>query len=530
MNIVSNGNSVQQTIDVFSDHVKKEAMKAEKGNPALPTEKEEASHKPPLADIKSMPLKEKYKMQIQKRHRVINRSAMGDYLPDTSEVQHLSSLANPTPGPLSYEIKPQTSGYQYSILGKNHSKIDQPESIGPGPSKYDIRNTTLVFDKTPNWSFGQKTFSDVKPSVFTMNLKKENFPSPLHYNNQDKGFGKDALSCSMSGRHSTTEYVTPGPDRYLPPSEFGKAPKYSFGLRPLAIEDVNPGPLDYNVPSVLPDAPRGPAFTMKKQYESPYDKPNCYPGPDVYYPKLGSSEKAASLKGMHKQTKLMLTPGPANYIIPPTVATGPQISLRARNIPYQDDEYIGPNPGPADYKPNRALTVDAAPQFSLGSRLKERLRDNHFVPGPCAYEPKDRQIKNNQHAKVSLKGRYKVKLESSPGPADYNSHLPASTPTAAQLARNAIHLSTAERLKNVIEDSPGPADYQVCNPSATKTKGPCYTLRKRLDKNKVEQSPGPSAYDASPKDRGSRVSIKSRASPFVLVFPSTRIDTLRVRA
>ncbi|KAJ2996526.1 hypothetical protein HDV02_006422 [Globomyces sp. JEL0801] len=468
MNIVSNGNSVQQTIDVFSDHVKKEAMKAEKGNPVLPTEKEEASHKPPLADIKSMPLKEKYKMQIQKRHRVINRSAMGDYLPDTT---------NPTPGPLSYEIKPQTSGYQYSILGKNHSKIDQPESIGPGPSKYDIRNTTLVFDKTPNWSFGQKTFSDVKPSVFTMNLKKENFPSPLHYNNQDKGFGKDALSCSMSGRHSTTgiqrgffptnrlEYVTPGPDRYLPPSEFGKAPKYSFGLRPLAIEDVNPGPLDYNVPSVLPDAPRGPAFTMKKQYESPYDKP------------------------------MMLTPGPANYIIPPTVATGPQISLRARNIPYQgvtfllmvDDEYIGPNPGPADYKPNRALTVDAAPQFSLGSRLKERLSN--------------------------LKGRYKVKLESSPGPADYNSHLPASTPTAAQLA---------QRLKNVIEDSPGPADYQVCNPSATKTKGPCYTL--------LEQSPGPSAYDASPKDRGSRVSIKSRASPFVLVFPSTRIDTLRVRA
>ncbi|KAJ3321754.1 hypothetical protein HDV06_003903 [Boothiomyces sp. JEL0866] len=451
---------------------------------------------------------------------VQNRTAMGEYKKD-SNLHPLSHLAIPGPGPLDYDPKLPPSGFQYSILGKHQG----PELIedGPGPNQYNIDKNKLVFDSVPQWTFGKKIISKAE----------EPTPSPLTYNIKST-FGKDSLSCTVSGRHDTKrksvahiEILTPGPERYFPPSEFGKSPKYSFGLKTFTSTEVSPGPLDYKVPSVLPDAPKGPAFTMRHKYDDVFYKGNGVPGPDVYYPKLDKAEKSVSLKGMSKEPKIVLTPGPANYIIPSSV-NGPKCTMTPRNIPYQDEQYIGPNPGPADYNPTIKLTVDSVPKFSLGSRLKERPSDNHFVPGPCAYEPKDRQIKYNQAPHVMLKGLPILypKREKMPGPADYGLHLNSEL-TPAELNRNTLKLSTAERLKNVIEDSPGPADYQVST-NMTKKKGPCYSLRKRLDKNKVDQSPGPNAYNPTTQKEGGKISMKSRASPFVLVFPSSRIDTIRV--
>ena len=108
------------------------------------------------------------------------------------------------------------------------------------------------------------------------------------------------------------------------------------------------------------------------------------PGPNAYIPKLQASEKAASLKGQHKEFTRMHstylpiialnTPGPANYIMPSSLFSGPQYSLTARNIPFQvgsaEDDYVVIQPGPADYIPKCDLTKSKAPAASLGARNK----------------------------------------------------------------------------------------------------------------------------------------------------------------
>jgi hypothetical protein len=167
------------------------------------------------------------------------------------------------------------------------------------------------------------------------------FPSPFTYDPKTHMFGKDSVSCKFSGRHYfkrilllMIEIITPGPDRYFPRVDFGPSPKYSFGTKRIEIEEATPGPLDYNVPSIRLDAPKGPAFSMRQKFDEPFHKPNNVPGPDSYYPKAIVTEKMASLKGMPKEPKMATTPGPANYIINSALST-PQYTLTARNIPYQ---------------------------------------------------------------------------------------------------------------------------------------------------------------------------------------------------
>nr|KAJ3420555.1 hypothetical protein HK105_005527 [Polyrhizophydium stewartii] len=370
-------------------------------------------------------------------------------------------IAVPTPGPLDYDPKLQPSGVQYSILGKHATAKEERTNIGPGPAKYDVRGIRLPYSDTPHWSFGHK---------FPEQKVKDDTPSPFAYNDTHNTFGKNNLSYTISGRFSGSESETPGPDRYFPKAEFGPTgtmPKYSFGLKPLLIDDPTPGPHDYDVPTDPPDAPCGPSFTMRRRLDESFRNKDTKPGPNQYYPKIPASEKMASLKGMHKENKSLKTPGPANYIIPANLFSGPHYTLTARNIPFQD------------YNPDAHLTLNKAPTFSLDES------DN--IPGPGAYHPRDRQIRGNGNPKVTIKGRHKSHIDKTPGPADYNSHVPAVNPTAAQLARN----------------------------EAGRPMG-------------VDQTPGPNAYYALPKKNGGSTTMKSRASPFVMVFPTNRVDTLRV--
>eukprot|EP00842_Homolaphlyctis_polyrhiza_P004056 jgi/Hompol1/4651/HPOL_003804-RA len=522
-------------------------------------------HNPPAAQSPGSTHKEMVAQNIQTHKRgkplgVMYRSPMGEYIAKDSP---LSQLAVPTPGPLDYDPKLQPSGVQYSILGKHANAREEKSNIGPGPSKYDVRKIKLPYTDSPHWSFGHK---------FEHHKVKDDTPSPFAYNDTHNSFGKNNLSYTISGRFSNAENETPGPDRYLPKEEFGPSgtrPKYSFGLKlPVFVivayssaADSTPGPLDYNIPANPPDASQGPSFTMRRRLDESFRTKDTKPGPNAYNPKLPASEKMASLKGMHKENKCKLvgfccwfttkqlsnsnnnnnndgiiirrrtlkTPGPANYIIPANFSSGPHYTLTARNIPYQDDVYIAPNPGPTDYNPNPVLTSNKPPMFSLGSRPKSSKHESDNVPGPNAYQPRDRQIRCNGNPKVTIKGRHKTTIDKTPGPADYNSHIPAVTPTAAELAKNANpHHAGAERLKNVIEESPGPADYQLQPISVVKPSGPKYSLRQRLESQKIDQTPGPNAYYALPKKNGGTTSMKSRFSPFVMVFPTNRVDTLRV--
>ncbi|KAJ3179080.1 hypothetical protein HK101_010075 [Irineochytrium annulatum] len=334
---------------------------------------------------------------------VMKRTPMGDYIPDNGVP--LSSLANPTPGPLDYDPKLPPSGFQYSILGK-HAQLKN-SNTGPGP-KYNIRPVDVVFDESPHWSFGVK--------VGDVGEVKNTNPSPFAYNNKVGSFGMDSLSYTISGRNPVLESETPGPDRYFPKESShpvaGASPKWSFGLKVKEFKDPSPGPQDYDVKWNLPSAETAPSYTMRPRVGEPVftDKEDLYrPGYNEYTPKLQWSEKAASLKGWYKESKAMKTPGPANYIMPNTLFSGPQYTLPARELPYEDEEYYVPPPGPADYNPNAGPTLDKAPQYSLGNRWRsEKLKDE--MPGPGAYEPKDRQIRGNDGPKITLKSRRGTKM------------------------------------------------------------------------------------------------------------------------
>ncbi|KAJ1339852.1 hypothetical protein BSLG_005513 [Batrachochytrium salamandrivorans] len=273
--------------------------------------------------------------------------------------------------------------------------------------------------------------------------------------------GKSSIKENFATNHPLTQL---GPSKYdirtikLPYSD---TPHWSFGYKlEDAKDESTPGPLDYHIQNGSATVAKGPSFTMRRRLDDySLNKrlvlnfqfvlfADIKPGPNEYHPKLAPSKKMASLKGMPKEIKSLKTPGPANYIIPENMSSGPHYTLTARNIPYQENEYVGPNPGPSDYSPDVKPTLSKGAMFSFGSRPRS--------------------------------SKYKT-----PGPADYIHHTPIVNPTAAQLSRNSSKHSTgAERLKNTIEKTPGPADYQLKSMSIVKTSGPKYTLRKRLESQK----------------------------------------------
>ncbi|KAI8612746.1 hypothetical protein BC830DRAFT_1083137 [Chytriomyces sp. MP71] len=463
---------------------------------------------------------------------VMHRTPMGEYIPSRGGAP-LSSLANPTPGPLTYDPKLPPSGFQYSILGKHTQSKAEKDTLGPGP-KYQTRNVDVVFNNNPHWSFGTKLEGVVSK------VENEN-PSPFAYNSTVKAFGKEGPRYKMSGWSAQQFEVTPSPDKYhLSESDIpvsGASPKYSFGLKPPIPQDKTPSPQDYIMPNpaTMSSIENAPSYTCRPRVGVPVftnKEDFLIPGCNEYHPKLPGSEKAASLKGWYKESKSLKTPGPANYIIPNTLFSGPQYSLTGRNLPFDENE-PGRQPGPATYNPKPVF--DQSPQTSLGRKQKEQpgtglaVRDADF-PGPAVYEPKNRQIRHNDAPKVTLKGRYEFKMSSSPGPADYNTAAPIErSVSAAQLARLEKKKYVPPRIRTFIEKFPGPADYDLKPVNTVKPAGPKYSLATRLHETKTDVTPSPNNYNAAKKMDGPRVTMKSRMSPFVLVFPSARVDTLRLK-
>lgn len=448
---------------------------------------------------------------------VMKRSPMGDYIPAKDEGP-LSMLALPTPGPLDYDPKLLQSGVQYSISGKQKQK---DTVCGPGPC-YNVRSVDLVFNQSPEYSFG-KRLAPEKPLMDN--------PSPAVYDDDHGTFGKDSLKYTVSGWEPIPANENPGPDKYFPTGEFGNAPKYSFGLKPPLIDDPTPGPQYYHSQFGVTQN-QSPIYSMRPRVGVAVftEKEDAFrPGFNEYHPTIPLSQKAASLKGYYKEIKALKTPGPANYIINNASNCAPQPSLTGRNIPYEDEPYYVPPPGPTDYYPNSDPTRCSLPIYSLGSRRTPLPDQRLLVPGPGTHQPTDRQIQHNDAQKVTLKGRWKNKIDCTPGPADYNATWqPTPSLSMTQLARMGPRKTVPDRLKSYIEQSPGPADYKTLQ-KITKPACPAYTLAKRLNPLKAMSIPGPNAYQAGLKRDGPQISMKSRMSPFVLVFPSNRVDTLKVK-
>ncbi|KAJ3299492.1 hypothetical protein HK104_008681 [Borealophlyctis nickersoniae] len=204
--------------------------------------------------------------------------------------------------------------------------------------------------------------------------------------------------------------------------------------------------------------------------------------------------------------------------------SGPQPSMTGRNIPYEDEEYFTPPPGPASYNPKVQLTVDRSPAFSIQGRTKaggvaaETL--DTIVPGPGSYTPRDRQIRGNDAPKATLKSRWKSTVESTPGPADYTV-APTTGMSVAQLARVAAGVKKPDATSAVTPatTTPGPADYTPGKPSTTRNAGPRYSLGKRLGAHK-----GKIPFCAYPVVLASNLVISKLTAHLIIYFliPETK--------
>ncbi|KAI9105224.1 hypothetical protein DFS34DRAFT_709045 [Phlyctochytrium arcticum] len=449
---------------------------------------------------------------------------MGEYIPPSGK-NPLSSLAIPTPSPQTYSPHLLPSGRCISILGKHPDS--QSQVTGPGPQKYNTDPIKVVFEEAPKWSMQGKERKQVK-------VVDDACPGPGKYDVKTS-VGKGSPSFSMSGWQPVFEPIIPSPQTYYPTAAIGRtgAPQYSFGIKPLDGHEISPGPQDYTIPRVPPHARSSPHCTFRPpSKELPVREDEPSPAPNAYYPRASWNQKSATLKGCYKESKVtMKTPGPANYLMPNDLFTGPQFSISAKNA---GDLSVANKPGPADYKPSFDLTRDQGPAVTLKGRHESRDGlSAKSIPGPGAYTPRDRQLRGNDGPKVTIKGRRKELAECTPGPADYQT-TPVVTP--AQLAR--YDAKEKDKLRVIVEKpkpnpTPGPGSYTLTPLDKTKAAGPKYSLRKRLDHllkySTTMKSPGPNAYQAVDVLTPRATTFKSRMSPYVTVFPSTRIDTLQVK-
>ncbi|KAJ3162418.1 hypothetical protein HDU86_004898 [Geranomyces michiganensis] len=480
---------------------------------------------------------------------VEHRTAMGEYIPDKDGP--LSALALPTPSAQSYSPHTPSTGRCISILGKHTAPDITPGMLGPGPQKYntgDPRAARVVLPQAPAWSFAG-TVPATRSLVAAAAAAGAEFlshdvgtPGPAVHDPRQGRIGTEGPSFSISGRHETAASAEPGPDHYFPPpSATGvcTAPSYSFGTKSTTVVDPTPGPQSYSTPRVPPHAPTAPLHTFGPRVGYPVftDIENAsHPAPSAYFPKLNWNEKAATLKGWYTESKALKTPGPANYIMPAALFTGPQFSIIGKHSPEEAlAQEILARPGPASYSPEVAATRSRGPAYTLKSRT-EPARPPKKHPGPGAYTPRDRQLRGNDSSKVTIKGRWRSWQECTPGPADYT---PAPAITPAQLARLDARENERRRAHvpvtpPVHPPTPGPGSYtpRLCTPVS-----PGFTLGKRLDSSTIApltKTPSPNAYTTvpppSPAPRGPKAgaTLKSRMSPYVTVFPTTRVDTLRV--
>jgi hypothetical protein len=289
---------------------------------------------------------------------------------------------------------------------------------------------------------------------------------------------------------------------------------------------VNLGPLDYNPKPI--HLKKAPAVIIQNRPTAAV-KEMTKPAPNKYFPELEQSKKIATLKGRYKTPPpLMETPGPANYIIPNNTYYGVQVGLAPRPI----EPLLSYNAGPTSYDPVYQHVTQ--PKFSLGKQIYiKRSKRGSKMPSPASYTVTDRQIRTNNAPKCSLKSR-RVNTsdsgeQSSPGPADYIP-LPRYTATVSQRARNEIIMRESlrpllETKKDLKPCTPGPSDYDVGKARAPREG---FSLGRRIDKLKNDEKPSPGTYNVRSDRKNTAIRMKGRNSPFVLVFPSTRFDTLRI--
>lgn len=145
------------------------------------------------------------------------------------------------------------------------------------------------------------------------------------------------------------------------------------------------------------------------------------------------------------------------------------------------------------------------------------------------YNPTNNTLQANDAPKASLRGRRSEKPTITPGPLDYK---PKKSATVRQCKAHSFH--KAKRMTFVVElqettkNAPAPGQYDLLAKTKEGPKG--FSIASRIPPpNKKDTTPAPNVYELkAEKKKNSGPALKSRASPFILLFPSMRFETLRV--
>ncbi|KAJ3366675.1 hypothetical protein GGF32_003319 [Allomyces javanicus] len=429
-----------------------------------------------------------------------------------------SGAVDVTPSPLAYGVNYDTLDYRskhegFSISGRH----PLPDSETPAPSAY--KEPVLLGEGVPKWSIANKLLDIQDPA-----------PGPCEY--------------SPDGIHQLTT-----------------APSFSMRRKT--------GP---------------PIFYMR-------DNPpgaNAY-HPKMETSQIATSLKGRYKDSKALKDK---TPGPANYLIPAGLPNGPHFSMVSRNECAPEDDlwlespHRGRRPaGPATYSPHAEATLVDAPVYSLGKRLP-LLKPEDVSPGP-KYHPLLESVARNDRPKVTLKSRHAERPKKTPGPGDYSitttvtvddlirtvaerkaaaaalqqkrkqqqaqAQAAATLPTASDVRPTSAPTPT----KPSSWSSPGPSDYNVVHARKQVFQStPSYSLSSRTGKTgvRIHDGPAPNAYApgfdsevvvpvkgggggkgakraelAAARRLARAATMKGRLGDAVLVFPSLRLDTLKVK-
>ncbi|KXS18416.1 hypothetical protein M427DRAFT_67831 [Gonapodya prolifera JEL478] len=507
------------------------------------------------------------------------RTPLGSFVGDAMG-EPLTALALQTPAPSSYSPTLPPLGPFFSILGK---RKDDPVE-GPGP-KYDTRaaaESSGIVERPPKWTIAGRhalpsglgeelglgaltTIGDGRCS----DVERASTPGPGSYS-RNVPFGSDAPAVSIMYKHEDPPNDNPGPATYFPKLAVGPTPKFTFGARTREPTDARPGPTDYSPPRTPPTAPQPPSYTMADRagpalFDNIVQYHASVPAANAYYPKLLQKGTGVTLKGRSEGPNSLFSapkamqgiPAPGHYN-PPTPHSSPSVSLAPK---YLEDTLHPPLPAPTAYAPNfyAASTLPKPPRYSLGIRRGTQMglpanTDPADVPAPGSYSYDVRVIKKSV-PKISIKGKWKVRVDATPGPGAYGTVPPKwqdelaamreerrrrakeakeraavggaqaaaerekeEGETDGQAQENTESGEGSSRAESIVgemkkqdvgyrelqineirEETPGPAAYVPATPPSKTGASPAFTLGGRLENTGMfahkSDTPSPNAYD-----------------------------------
>lgn len=268
----------------------------------------------------------------------------------------------------------------------------------------------------------------------------------------------------------TEQDQTPGPDKYLIPSDIGQAQK--FTIRNRFYDHQKRGPGYENIPTTIGE---GKKWSLAGRPKDKDITPG--PGPNYVPPGFGSDARSSSFHIRGSEKVRHDGPGPGRYdtsgMQSNNKGEGRHFTLKARKF-INEERHDGPGP---KYNPNYEPTLPSSRKSTIYDVI--RRKDSNDIPGPGKYDI-DR---SPQLGQVSFHQRTgSVKLNDNPGPGRYE-------PEKYNGGRQSSP-SYSLRSRIDIPDRSARAPYQKI-PDEMGNNGPKYSLTSRRDVKAREVPPGP---------------------------------------